>query len=57
MLYGWIAAAIFFIPSYVVAWVEGWTYVDSMYFAFQTLTTVGKGIQLKNDAKTQGFIF
>lgn len=32
-----------FIPSYIISYFESWTFDESVYFAFVTLTTIGYG--------------
>lgn len=32
-----------FIPSYIISYFEEWTFDQSVYFAFVTLTTIGYG--------------
>ena len=31
------------IPAVIFMYVEGWTFVDSLYYTFVTLTTIGIG--------------
>ena len=39
----WAASITFVVPSYIFSKLEGWTYFESFYFCFISMTTVGLG--------------